>query len=468
MSEFRHDPVSWIVRRASPVAALLGLVGIAMWLATRGLTNDDTFFHLRTGAAFLAGDWSLGDPGSMSSHATRDWVPTQWLAQIGMAEVEDLAGPSGVVWLAGTVFIAYALTLYAVARRVAPPIAASLVALIAFVASTGGLSARPQVASYILAAVITSAWLTTSRDGRVRWWIIPTTWLWAMLHGMWPVAVGISAVGAVGVLLDRRPDRRDAVRLLLVAPAALLAACLTPVGPRLVTEVLTVTSRGKYFLEWGPTDFHAVPAAALVVLLALTLLVLIRNATNSWTHALLLLLAGGWAIYALRTVPIAAAISAPCAAFALSSLIPTTQALDRRGRLVLFAGGVVASAVLALVAGGRPVGPSGISAADAELDQLAPATSVLNEWDWGGYLAWRHPDLDFVISGYGDMYTIPELDRNVALTGTKAGWLDDLDDTGARIALLAPDSDLAYGLEHTAGWTVVRSSDEMVLLRAPE
>jgi hypothetical protein len=468
MSEMRRDPVSWIVRQAAPLAVLVALVGFAVRTGAQGLTNDDTFFHLRIGHEFLSGRWSLWSPGSMSSHAARDWLPTQWLSEVIMAKAEDLAGTSGVAWLAGTLFIAYALTLYAVSRRFAPPIVAVLASLLTFLASDAGLSARPQVLSYLFAAVVTAAWLATARDGRVRWWIIPLTWLWAMLHGMWPVAIAISVVGAAGVLLDRRPGRGEALRLLAVPAGSLAAACLTPLGPRLVLEVVTVTSRGKYFLEWGPTDFHGLYPAALLVVLGTTVIVLIRGGSTLWTHALLVLLAGGWAVYAMRTVPVAAAIAAPCAALALAGLVPARPPIDRRGCLALLTTGIVATAILAALVGGKTVGPPRPGWADAELDRLAPGTSVLDAWEWGGYLAWRHPDLNFVISGYGDMFTTAELDRNVALTDTDEGWLEDLASTDARIALVAPDSDLAYGLEQTAGWTVVRSSDDMVLLEAPD
>src|SRR4051794_38575352 len=54
------------------------------WHASRPMTNNDTYFHLRFGEEFLDGVWSLRHPGSPTSFGTNDWVPTQWLPQVAM------------------------------------------------------------------------------------------------------------------------------------------------------------------------------------------------------------------------------------------------------------------------------------------------------------------------------------------------------------------------------------------------
>ena len=72
---------------------------------------------------------------------------------------------------------------------------------------------RPQVLSYLLIALTVGAWLRTWDDGRLRWWLVPVTWLWAMLHGMWPIGIGLgwspswaspSTAGRTGEVSSRR------------------------------------------------------------------------------------------------------------------------------------------------------------------------------------------------------------------------------------------------------------------------
>src|SRR5690349_5141521 len=70
-----------------PVVLLVVLVSLVVNTA-RPLTNTDTYFHLRFGAEFLHG-WSVRHPGSVSTFATRDWVPTQWLSEVVMARTEQ-------------------------------------------------------------------------------------------------------------------------------------------------------------------------------------------------------------------------------------------------------------------------------------------------------------------------------------------------------------------------------------------
>ena len=135
-------------------------------------------------------------------------MPTQWLPQIVMAQVEDWFGLAGVAWLSGLIYIVLALTLWTIARRHASPLVAAPVTVVAILASAAGISMRPQVLSFILIAVTTEAWLATRQDQKVRWWLVPLAWLWAMVHGMWPVGIIIGIVALLGIALDRAVSPR--------------------------------------------------------------------------------------------------------------------------------------------------------------------------------------------------------------------------------------------------------------------
>src|SRR3954451_2391124 len=149
--------------RARTFLAGLVVVGILVTLVVdcaRTLSNTDTYFHLRFGQQFLDG-WSLRHPGSVTTFATRDWVPTQWLSEVAMARTEDWFGLAGVAWLSGLLEVLLFLAVYGACRVRSEPLVAMPVTALALYAMQSGLSMRPQVFSYLFAAVAVAAWLRT-------------------------------------------------------------------------------------------------------------------------------------------------------------------------------------------------------------------------------------------------------------------------------------------------------------------
>ena len=304
-----------------PTLVVLGVFALLTNHAKDPLSNTDTYFHLRFGHEFLTGSWSLTDPGSVTTFGTNDWVPTQWLPQVVMAQLEDWFGLAGVAWLSGLMYVSLALTIWVVARRHASPLVAAPVTVVAILAAADGMSMRPQVLSYLLIVVTTEAWLTTREDHKVRWWLVPVAWVWAMVHGMWPVGIIIGLVALVGIALDRAVPPRVWLRLAAIPLLSIVVTGLTPVGPALYSAVLEVNSRGQYFSEWQPPDFKDADSIALLILVgALLVSLLRRGAVVSWTHLLLLLLAGGWGLYTDRTMSVAAMMLVPLAAMALQGV----------------------------------------------------------------------------------------------------------------------------------------------------
>jgi len=448
-----------------PPLILLGILVSLVVNCARPLTNTDTYFHLRFGEEFLHG-WSLRHPGSVSTFATRDWVPTQWLSEIAMTRVDQWFGLAGLAWFSGFLELLLFVGVYAAVRGRAEPLVALPLTGVALYAMQSGLSMRPQVLSYLLVTVVVAAWLRTLDDGRARWWLVPLVWLWAMLHGMWPVALVVGAVATVGLLLDRRP-RAVVLRSAGVTAACAVAAALTPVGPSLYGAVLTVGSRAHYFAEWLPPTWTSWSSLGFIVLFAVTLAGLWLRGTNTWTETLLIALGGVFAAYAERTVPVGAAMLAPLAAAPLQSVLGRRPPVAARERWAVAGGALVGLVALGLAVPHTSADPLRVPAwADPALGRLPAGTKVLDDWNLGGYLMWRYPRLDLMMHGYGDTFTTAELDRNTRLLQVAPGWPEEVHASGARIALLRPGL-LSSQLVTQEQWVVVRRSDDLVLLRAP-
>lgn len=461
----RRSPVSAVARHVVPYLLFVACLLTAVRLTTIPLTNFDTYFHLRFGHEFLE-DWSLRHPGSVTTFATADWVPTQWLPQVVMAKTEDWYGLAGVAWLSGLQLCTLVAAFYVVARRQADPPVAAVVLIFAVLASLSGLTMRPQVISYVLVAVTTAMWLRARREGTAPWLLVPITWVWAMCHGMWPVGLVIGAVASAGLLADG--DRAVWKQRVAVPVLSFVAAGLTPVGPALYEAVLLVNSRAAYFSEWGPPKFTSPACMALLALLAVTVIVMLRRGHSPWFEILLTLLAAAFAVYSSRTVPVSAAMLVPISALVLQSRIGARTAPGRAERTAVVLAYTLALAVIALATPRTSEEPPEQPAwMDQALTALPPGTPVLNEWAWGGYLMWRYPDLNLTSHGYGDTFTTAELDRNTEVPRLTPGWQAQVRETGASYALLTSDSPLADALATTQGWTVLHHSKDLELLQRP-
>lgn len=458
-------------RRLAATAVLLGLLlTVLVSTAAATLSNRDTYFHLRFGEEFLHRHWALRDPGSVSTFATQHWLPTQWLPEEVMAQLYDWFGLAGVAWLSGLQQIVLVAVLYLTARRYAEPLVVVALLWPTVLACLLGLSARPQVLSYVFVALTVAAWLRTQEDGRIRWWLVPMTWLWAMCHGMWPIGIGIGFVAVGGLALDRVADRRGLARAAAVPVASAVVAALTPVGPGLYGAVLAVGDRAHFFSEWQTPNFsHELSARALAVFLAITLVLMLRARRRSWTSVLFLLVAFACAVQSYRTLPISAIILLPLAADAAQTLLTSRPLPLRRIEVTATAGTAVSALVLlaAMVPTTSDQPPALGAWVDPTLSALPAGTPVLTSYQDGSYLMWAHPQLDVLAHGYGDTFTVPELQRNDDILMLQPGWVAELRSTGVTLAVLDPTSGLAYSLQHQEGWRVEHRSSQLELLRAP-
>src|SRR5665647_2100555 len=159
------------------------------------------------------------------------------------------------------------------ARQAADTVPAIMAALAGLIGTGGSLSERPQLVSFVLLAVTVGAWWKTAGDLRPRWWLAPMTFLWASSHGLWGVGVLMGLAVITGLALDRRLDGRTALRLLAVPALSVVAAALTPIGPRLLLTPFEVSSNAAQFVqEWQPTDPRDLFAAVSLVMIAVALL----------------------------------------------------------------------------------------------------------------------------------------------------------------------------------------------------
>ena len=255
--------ITVFVRRVLPV---VGMGAVLMVVATRMVipgTAADTYFHLRFGHEFLGG-WAIRSPGHLGPFDTATWIPTQWLAQVGMAGIEDALGLAGILWVSGTLTMVLLVLVYFASpapRRAAPGSARHRGLL-------RRCSPRPVRAP-------AAAQLRVHRRRRAR----------LARHSRRPPPPLLARPARVGVAHPsrdvalrhhggRRRHRRvgtrptsprgTLLRLAAIPVASLALSAATPIGLDAFRSLVSVGSRSDYFVEWGAPDFTSLSSFVLL------------------------------------------------------------------------------------------------------------------------------------------------------------------------------------------------------------
>lgn len=460
-------PEGWSIplwlRQVVPAAAIAYL----SYLTLGPVKDPDTFWHLRIGKE-LPSTWQFSGPDPWNSVATRKWTLHEWLPELVMGQFDAWGRLPAVAVLMVIASAALMWTLFTLARHFTSLLMSGLLLVVSFVAMLPSLALRPQLVSFALAALTVAAWLRTSADRRVRWWLIPMAWVWACCHGMWFIGVIIGTCAVLGMLLDR-DLRALASRGALVPLGSLVVASLTPGGFDIVTAPLTMHGYTRYVSEWDPPSVLSPPTLCAVALLVVPLFRWARSTNRAGSvEVLLVLLTAGVTMSYARTVALGAAMAVPLAAMAIGDFPLPREHRTRReiavvGLLSLLA--VVGSAARAPSEARDPGGvPTSFSSV---LSDLPNNTVVCNDYDLGGWLLWRHPKVRPIIDGRAEIYDLSYVAS--AANWQKAGpnWRDFVVKSGCSIAILRTDSAITFDMRDELGWREVSTQDEWSLLVEP-
>lgn len=438
----------WIV---APFIALIAPLG-------RALSDNSFLWHVRAGTVQLGtGEVLRTDPFSFTA-AGEPWRTQSWLAELGYGWLERTSG--GVGWSMTLVLFCLLssgllVVLRASRRGVAVPVLFGVGLL--FVLQTFSFAVpRPVVLSYPLLAAI--AVLIDDDDAEL--WLAPAIiWLWASLHGSFPLGIGLLALDA----LRRRSVRRTAVTGVSVVVASLSAHGLAIWG--ILGDFLANRETLSFIEEWSrpsPTDLRALPFFAVVALLVV-LTMMRRIGVRDLVVALPFAVFG---LTAVRNMLPALVVVAPVVAAALtsaSSSAPT--AADDRDDVPIANAFLVASVIAALIVVAAL--PRSLSAERFPSTDLVVALDegrVVHDDAVGGYLIWAAgPDRQVFIDDRAELYGPQAFET---MRDVLAGDLDALAATGATQALVGRDEPLVARLEAT-GWVERASDARFVLLVAP-
>ena len=464
-----------VLLRYLPLVVVCATLAVVVSRALQQLWDYDLWWHLRLGNDLIA-QRSLSAP-DWGPLATQTWTPTEPLLEIVAAGLVRAFGLGAVKWLFGIGLAGLVVAAYTSARRIASPWASSLVTIAVMVGCSISLTPRPQLVSFALIAVVINAWFATEKDAHPRWWLIPVTWLWSLVHGLWIVGVAYGTLFVVAGVLSRRWTMRQLLRMVLVPVLSMASVLLNPAGLGVIEAPFTIPGYGHWVAEWGHTQPVGTAAAIAVEVMILEVvgLWILNRKRIPWSRVLLLLTAVFWLYYAYRTVAIAAIVTGPLLAEAIDTMVREVSGrparpsgIGRPERALLAGWAVTVLVVLAAVVPQTSMQPKYVPTnLDPVLDRLPAGTIVLGNYGIGGWLTWRHPDLHPVIDGLATPYSVAYFDAFHAALDTSRGWQEFVQRTGARATLLSDVFPLVGALEKD-GWVEVGQENGYHVLVRPD
>jgi hypothetical protein len=429
------------------------VAGTLLTLSARPLDDPDTWWHVRAGDSVLDGHGIPRHESWTFTSAGRPWLPTSWAADAAMALAHRLAGWEGLRVLVLLVAAAFATLLIRHLREETTPEGAALTFALVAVVCSGYLRERPQAAALCLAVWL--AW----RGARLReglgvnlLGIAGVTWLWAQVHGSWPLVPVVLLVSAV--------LGQQAKRGLLAAGVAVLAAALTPLGPALLLAPFRVAERAQDIAEWRAVRPLSWQALEILVLVALVVVGVARGLDGH--EALFALAALAGSLSAVRLVAPAVVLASPVLAAAAGRALPRTGATTPRALPVALAltGAVGAAALIITTA------PIARSVPVSLVTALSPGSRVLVDYNVGGLVAGLARTSKPAVDGRTEVFDPAFLASYLAMTRARGDWHAVLDRLDADEAIVRSRGELAPRLV-ALGWRVVARQGTWALLKAP-
>lgn len=406
-------------RRVSGFALLVAL--LATFAAGKPILYDtldpDSFWHLRVANQLhQQGIAPIVDEISFAS-IKQPWTPYSWLAELGMKAIWDIAGYRGAIATQALMMGGFVIFIALAARELTQrdrdtenqnPIAVIVATTFAMYIALPFLSFRPVTFVFVMLALC--AWLLL-RDRRLLecsravWWLGPITVLVTNCHFfsiVIPLWVSALMVGSV-VEGNSKSSKRYGWLLLVT----LLACCMTPMLPGVVRQIWSYQTADPMVSAGLITElrpFWVDPICTSIVASAIGCAIFNRRRLRAGEWFWLI---GSLVLY-IRLARLSPAY-APIAAASLAACLPqfSGRVLERFVIRVAVASiialGIVRLAIEfphsdrtmnAWLNRHAEYGP-GYPAAAAEYvaSHVHPDRGrLINEFSWGGYLAWKLGD----------------------------------------------------------------------------
>ena len=465
-----------VAPRGAPFGVTIGLVvGLALIDVARGPLRDiDLYWHILIGEQIAATPFEpqemLGGWEILPRY--EQWVSTQWLAEWLFFALHEFGSWSAIAAFRVLSAAVAMLILAGVALRGRPLALAGWPFVAAVLSIAVGSQERSQQITYIGAAVLGGVLVSGLAGGRVpRWWLLlPSTVLWANLHGGWVLVPATLVLVGVGHVLDGGLRGSRAVPWIVMALAASAAGIISPSGFANLTAVLRISGAASdAIVEWQATEPLSRGGLTVVLFLLLILIAWSRGGQIPASEVLSTVALLGLALSSWRNVTPALILLAPLLSHQLVRAFPEIGRAPEprwspRWGIVL----AVLLGSVALLSTARashlPSDKYPFELATA-LEELPGETRVLNSYNVAGVsLLFGGDDILVGIDGRTEYWGADYIRDYQEMIGLRGNWERLFSALRPTAALVEEDSAIAFELIENRQWYKVGTENEFVLL----
>jgi hypothetical protein len=437
---------------------LIFLLPCRVGLAPSRILEPDLWWHLRTG------DWilqhrSVPRVDLFSTMTGHPWIAYSWSLEALMSAIYSRAGLAGILALQLVVSTAIVIALYMLLNRVQANFL-RVAALTALGATALGptFAVRPWIVTMFFFIVELLILYEAQRSSKARWlFLLPLLFLcWANMHIQFVYGLAVLVLAALdgpltamaknlGFACTETFGRIERATLWKCVGTSALATLVNPYGIRIYGVVFEYARHSSdvlnYVEELHAMDFRR-PVHFLVLALLMAAVATIARRRQPRTFEILAILLSaflafrmvrdGWILIVISILVLGAS----------EERTPTRSEVLRPAyrllvAVILLIGiGITLRAqdvrnvkLQELVAGTFP------EAASAYIESHALQGPLYNDFNWGGYLLWRLPELKVNIDGRTNLYGDRRIARNSATWAGLKGWDTDPELVGANLVV---------------------------------
>ena len=479
-----------MAKRLTTQRLMIAILFILLFaLAVRIPVDTDTWWHLRSGEYILTNRAvPLTDPFSLTRMG-QPWIDQSWGSQIILVTFYKLFGGNGVPGDGGNIGLALYTAILATGGMAFVYLSCegnaylrAFIAILAAATAAAFWSARPQMMSFFLSAVLLYLLYLYKWRKVDRIWLIPLLMIaWVNLHAGFFIGflmLGGMIVGeCIGRLLDNgNPDVltwNQIGKLVAVTVIGYLVLVINPNTIQMWTYSFRTLGIGvlqQFIQEWSSPNFHGIETWPFVLMLLGTLAAV--GLSKKRIDLTDLLWVSGFTfltLYAARNISAFAVVTAPVLSRHIDALLKEHNIYIRPSRPPRGVGLIINWALLIAVVIGAilkiavTLNPAAVAAAQVQylpvkaadyLNSVKPAGPLFNSYNWGGYLMFAAPEYPVFVDGRTDLYDDKLLTQWIDTMQAK-NWQQTFDQWKIRLVVIERDSQLAGILRQQSNWKEV-------------